>query len=640
MARIQGQLTVGLRGFGGSGIISARRSALAGAAIPVTGIARGAQDIANVTRRLAFGEMKRANDRETNTAENAYRDFKTDLLYGDEGLTKRQGAAAEGMTEDAATRLNEYLQDITPGLGNSVVRENIRTKVERDIAQTNDFMARHEQARLAEHAVSQAGSLYSRRQDESIQNEPERLVPGSKLFDEEVDERRSLYAQMNPAMSEGEVDDHVRAQLADDSVNAIFVMMDRSPENAPAAMQLLEHYADELDPQQRHAAKSKITDEIGFGLMQSSVADTSTAMNSNHSAKDLSEGAVKLFESRYRAMVGSAPPAEMLGEMQRQALAYDRLVQDKIKDDRDKFRADQLIQFIDTTRKGQAADVEAVYSGVMKRAIVAKDADLISDLGVLMSNYGKTQTPFADRLTTKGAELHMIPDGTVLSQDQLITAMGTMTDAEWRGWMPKHTQAYRDKMLTEDGALKVTSRTNQIAAINRYRGTRGDAALKNGDAALGGLLAAITPLDEQFVKTNGRKPNPTELDEMVAAAQVSFDDTGWDDGFTGTIGQFIANPIGQKLDLTDKRDKSIIDSALHIAKADPAVATAVNEALNGVGIDWREATAADLVDSPAIVAELLRHGLVSNRRITLDRELGPITGRRQFGVTADRKSAE
>ena len=621
MARIEGQLGVSLRTGAGFGrdVGAVRATARAGAA------ARRASDAtAAATSRIALGMTQRFNERHVHSAEMAYRQFKTDLLYGQDGLTLRQGADAEGMTAEAVERLNGYMQEIEADHPNMVVRDAVRQRLERDIAQTTQFMSRHEQARMEALRVSNSSGLYEQRRMQAVQQESERLLPNTELFAEEVEERTRLVGSMNPEKDIEEVTVIAQQQMADDAVKAVFRMMDESPTNVTQAQQLQEAYGFDWDPWQRSAVEKKIEDAVGFGLMQGSISAAHSA-NPKHSRKELVEGAQEQFEQRYEKMFGKPPSDKLVSEVRREAEAWDRLLDLELQEKKDKTHDALFTGFIQQTLEGTPEDVEQAFQAITKEGIATNDSELLMAGNKLYANYRANQTIFANELTPEGMELWLLEEGVVLPQNKVLAAAAEMPEAQWRSWAPKHQKGARSKMLTEDGALKVSGDGKLKAAIQRYRTSiAGHTAYGAKDQEFGAKLASLTALDETFVLQNGRKPSPGELDELVQAMEFDFDD-GWDGAFDGTIGEFLLDPTGKTLDPTQRSDRFILENALTIARNDPEVARAVNEAM-GSSIAYDFAGVEDIAKNPELVAQLLEFGLVSRTPIVRDARLGPLTG--------------
>lgn len=614
----QPRLNVGLTG-------GLRRSQNTGAVAAVGASYDALQDatnaVGNLGNALALNMMEKSNEAAVHEAELQYRNYKTEILYGEKGIAHRRGRDALGMTEEAAKQLHTYLQDVEKEFPNHVVRTAVRRRVEKDIAETNSLLSKHEYARTEEHRISLAAGVEATLRQEAVQQHTDRLyAPG--LVEDEVEERTRLVMAQNPGMSALEAKTRVDLSMADDAALAVMRLMDDGPQNLAEAQHLISFYSDTWDPRQRTAAIARVENEVSFGMMQGVVRQAAVDLPAGFTRKELVEAAEDQFRSAYLSQFGREPSDKLLAEVGREAAAWDALVDDDLAQREEEMRAGHLTNVMALGREGDLLGMENAYQAAVKEAIGADDFKLLEDLDALKANFDGTGSFFADSMTPTGAELWLIPEDQKLSQAQLLAGAAHMTDSEWRTWVGKHQADSREEALTGVGKL-VSPQPRLRDAINRYRTLQGENPFKNSDQELGRRLAHLTLLDEQFVKQNNRRAIPSELDEMVRATEYDLDDYGRDravntlgesvQSSTGSVGDFLTAPT--PLDINSTQDKRLLDATLYLLESNSALASEVTQYLGG-----------DLSKLPTdgeLIAEILRYGLVTdaqgiNRRLYVD----------------------
>lgn len=620
MARIDSQIRTSLTrqgpGAGNSGGQAIGRG--------LSALGQGLNDVGRAGTRVALGQMQRFNELHLHDAEMKYREFRSDLLYGEEGLTRRQGMDAQGIADLAEEKLREQLGVLNETAPNHVVRDAMKQRLELDIARTREFMGRHEQEKTEAYRVSQSAGLYDMRRQESVQNEPDRLLPGSPDFEEEVNERLRLRGSMFPGQAPEQVEAAAKAQMADDAAKAVFATLDQFGEGGvDKALQLRDAWGVDWDARQRAAVDKRIEDEFGFALIEDSVTGWA-AENEGFTRKELVEGAADRYETAYRARMNEAPPERLMATVRRRAEEWDRLIDEDLREKKVALNNGLMMDFIRASRQGAGAEqaVSVAFQAIERQAYVTDDVELLNAALKLKNNWDTRHTFFARETTAEGWKMFLMPEGEALSTAELLAAQAVMTESDWKSWAPRHTAAAAAERLNSEADLKKTPMSELTAAINRDRANNGNSAYSRGDVELGQRLAALTKLEEGFVRTHDRKPTRSELDELTVASNYSLDDSGFDTGGAGeTLGSFLTNP--EAISAEQTRDRKILQLAKDIGSRDPAIAKMFQE-----DISFQDATLEELAEYPALVAALIEHGLVSNSPIFIS-ELGPITARQQ-----------
>lgn len=555
---------------------------------------------------ISLDYQRRQNIREVNRVKLEYEAYKSNLLYGEGGLAHRNGNDAAGMTEQAARDLSEFLAKQTKIAPNNVVRDVLQSDLGKDIYSTTDLISRYEANKLENARQSDAVALMGEKRKNTIRFERDKLTDPARLEDTLADLEELIHTA-NPELGDEAVRLAALDTVREDAYDAVFAAMESGPAGIREALGIIEQYGDTWDPKEKQAAELRVTDEHAFVLTDQSVAAAGSMLGPDASEKELREQTVEQFSRAYERQFGVPPRQALIVQAENRASGFHRLNNQEIEAQREDKRARNLTSALVVLERGNPVEIDAAINLGVRQAIAASDFETVDTLQKMRANFEAGGSVHPKFMTAEGNALLFEAPRT---KAEALAAAPLMKGDVWRRWAASLIED-PNKPSKYTSLSEITSQLNQVM-VSEGLWAKGKAKT---DPDFLRAFGAVLQLDARFVEEKKRRPDRDELIEMIQATSLSLDDPGrFDtDGQGGTLGDFLVQP--GPLDLSQKRDKMVVDTALGVALQDPALLSIAAHRIGSTNSAAARLTGDTLAKDPQLVAELIRYALTTDRRL-------------------------
>lgn len=574
-------------------------------------LARGTQQIQDVSQAAAFSFATRQNERHYQEAEIKYREFKSDLLYGKDGLLFKQGSNAEGITEASRVQIQEYVQAQMPTIGNRVVREAFQTFVSKDMIDTTSLLARDEANKLEGVRRSNAGALHVQAMREASLFDQSKLLPTEMGGDTEVladlvTATEERIATWQPDLSQAEVENIARKEMANAAQTAVMALMDNGAQNAGAANSIIRFWGTEWDPKAREAITGRVQDEVVYNELDNLVANAARDLGPTFSDKEIIAASVDALNLWHNKLYGSDPNSSYVEEAKRRARVFNQDLDNHLSEQRTERRDGEAVNLFKAMQSGDRTAAEVMYKSLVKSANGANDLEFLGTIQKIYNSFRTEGSLFPSKPTLKGLEMYY--DGSAgKNRSEVLLAAAEMPQNMWEAYSNGHLA--NDKILSS-GTTAVEDALDAVRNIKTGKGKYSTKQKKNPDYT--SRYFTLDRLQLDFAKREKRVATSDELQKMAFTLETSLDDRGRDDGFSGSLVEFLRNPTAaKKLSTSDKKDKALLDLAIAAADEDPKAAAIVLESL-GINAPLSTLSAEALAANPEIAARLIEFGITSS----------------------------